>query len=124
MIIHHGGIVHFVDMVAGKDHHIVRVEALNKVYVLINGIGSALIPAAFLVMAFIGGQNLGAAMGLIQAPGLTVADVFVQFKGLILGEDPHRINAGVYAVTQREVDDAVFTAEGDGGLGCFLRQNL
>ena len=75
-------------------------------------------------MALVGGQNLGAAVGLVQAPGLAVADVLVEFQGLILGQNAHGIDAGVDAVAQREVDNAIFSAEGDGGLGGFLRQDL
>ena len=63
-------------------------------------------------------------MALVQAPGLAVADVLVQLQGLILGQDTHGIDPGVYAVTQGKVNDPVFAAEGDGGLGGLLRQNL
>ena len=111
-------------MVTGEDHHILRVITLDEVDVLIDGVGSALVPAALLVVTLVGGQYLGAAVGLVQAPGLAVADVLVQLQGLILGQNAHGIDAGVDTVTQGEVDDAVLTAKGNGRLGGFLRQNL
>ncbi len=120
----HGGVVHLIDVVAGEDHHVVRVKAVHEVDVLVDGVGGALVPAGLLVVALVGGQHLGAGMGLVQAPGLAVADVLVELQRLILGQDAHGIDAGVDAVGQGEVDDAVLTAEGDGRLGGFLRQNL
>ena len=124
MVLHHGGIVHLIDMVTGEDDHIVGVVPVDKVDVLVNGVGRALVPAALLVVALIRGQNLGAGMGLVQVPGLAVADVFIQLQGLILGQDAHGINAGVDAVGQRKINNAVFAAEGNGGLRGLFRQDL
>ena len=124
MIIHHLGVVHLIDVVAGEDDHILRVEPVDEVDVLIDGVGGALVPALLLVVALIGGQHLGAAMGLVQVPGLAVADVFVQLQGLILGQDAHGIDAGVDAVGQGEVNNAVLAAKGHSGLGGFFRQNI
>ena len=94
----HGGIVHFVDMVTGQDHHIVGMESLDKVDILVDGIGRTLIPAALFIVAFIRGEHLGTAVGFVQTPGLTVADILIQLQRLILGQNTHRINAGVYTV--------------------------
>ena len=124
MVGHHIGVVHLVDVVAGEDDHIVRVKALDEVDVLVDGVGSALVPAGLLVMALVGGQHLGAAVGLVQAPGLAVADILVQLQGLILGQNAHGVDAGVNAVAKREVDDPVLAAEGYGRFGGFLRQDL
>ena len=95
MVCHHGGVVHFIDMIAGENDHIFRMVAINEVDVLINGIGGTLVPAAFLIVPFIGRQHLGAAVGLVQAPGLAVADVFIQFQRLILGQNANGINTGI-----------------------------
>ena len=119
----HSGVVHTVDMVAGENEYVVGVEALNKRDVLVDGIGGAFIPLGLLA-AGIGGQNLGAAVGLIEPPGLAVADVLVQFQGLILGENSHRVNPGIDAIGQGKINDAVLTAKGNGRLGGVFRQNL
>ena len=96
---YHGGIVHLVDMVTGQDHHIVRIKALDKIDVLIDGIGGALVPAALFVMAFVRRQHLCAAVGFIQTPRLAVTNVLVQLQGLILSQNTHSVDAGVDAVT-------------------------
>ncbi|OGW99923.1 MAG: hypothetical protein A2062_02675 [Omnitrophica WOR_2 bacterium GWA2_44_7] len=41
---------------------------------------------------------------------------------LVLDEDDHVAQAGVDAVAEREVDDAVLAAERHGGLGAVRRQ--
>ena len=124
MVGHHVGVVHLIDVVAGENHHIVGVEAIHKIDVLVNGVGGTLVPAGFLVVTLVGGQNLGAGMGLVQIPGLTVADILIQLQGLILGQNANGVDAGVDTVAQRKINDTVFAAEGNGRLGGFLRQNL
>ncbi len=120
----HGGIVHPVDVVAGENQHIVGIIAVNEVDVLVDGVGSALIPAALLIVTLIRLQNLGTAVGLVEAPGLTVADVLVELQRLILGQDAHGVNAGIDAVAEGEINDAVFTAKGNSGLSGLLSKNL
>ena len=75
-------------------------------------------------MTLVGGQNLSSAVGFVQAPGLTVADILIQFQRLVLSQDTDGVDAGVNAVGQGEVDDAILAAEGDGRLGGFLRQDV
>ena len=124
MVGHHVGVVHLIDVVAGENHHIVGVEAIHKIDVLVNGVGGTLVPAGFLVVTLVGGQNLRAGMGLVQVPGLTVSDILIQLQRLILGQNTHSVDAGVDTVAQRKIDDTVFAAEGNGRLGGFLRQDL
>ena len=58
-----------------------------------------------------------AAGGPVQVPGHAAADVAVQLQGAVLGQHAHGVDAGVGAVGQGEVNDAVLSAKGDGGLG-------
>ena len=111
----HVGVVHLVDMVAGEDDHILRVVHINEAQVLVNGVGGALVPGAALG-ALVGRQDVDAAGGAVQVPGLAAADIAVQLQGAVLGQHAHGVDTGVGAVGKREVDDAVLTAEGDGGL--------
>mgnify|MGYP002513003504 CR=1 FL=1 len=124
VISHHSGVVHLVDVVTGEDHHIVGVKTLDEIDILINGVGSALVPAGLLVVALVGGQHLGAAMGLVQAPGLAVADVLVQLQRLILGQNTDGVNTGIDTVGQGEVDDAVLAAEGNRRLSGLPGQDM
>ncbi len=75
-------------------------------------------------MALVGRQHLGTAVGLIQVPGLAVANVLIELQRLILGQNAHGIDAGVHTVGQGKIDNAVFSAEGHSRLGGLFRQNL
>ena len=65
-----------------------------------------------------------AAVGAVQIPGLAVAQVDIQLQGLILSQHAHGVHAGVDAVGEGEVDDAILTTEGDGRLGHVLGQRV
>ena len=122
MEIEHFGIIHFIDVVARENHHIIGIIPLDKGDILINGVGGTLVPVGFLLL-LVGGQHMHACIVAVQVPGLAVADVVVELQGLILGEHTHSLDAGVYAVGKREINDAVFPAEGHRGLGEVSRQN-
>ena len=111
-------------MVAGEDDHIIGIKTVHEVDVLVDGVGGTLVPAGLLVETLVGGQHLSAALRLVQTPGLTIADIFIQLQRLVLGQNTDGVDTGVDTVGQREVDDAVLAAEGNGGLGGFLRQYL
>ena len=111
----HVGIVHLVDVVAGEDDHVLGVVHIDEAQVLIDGVGGALVPGAALG-ALVGGQDMDAAGGAVQVPGLAAADIAVQLQGAVLGQHAHGVDAGVGAVGQGKVDDAVLAAKGDGGL--------
>jgi hypothetical protein len=52
------------------------------------------------------------------------AHVAVEALGLVLGGDEDLAEAGVHAVGEREVDDAVGPAEADGRLGAVLGEGV
>ena len=118
----HVGVVHLVDVVAGQHDDVFGVVLVDKVDVLVDGVCGALVPVGPLDL-LIGGQDVDAAVGAVEVPGFAVADVVVQLKGLILGEDTDREDARVDAVGQREVDDTVLSAEGDRRFGDLVGQD-
>ena len=109
-------------MIAGENQHVVRLIPLDKRNVLIDGIGRALVPFGLLAPR-IGRKHLHPAVAAVQAPGLAVADIFVQFQRLILCQNSDGIDAGVDAIGEWKIDDTVFPAKGNGGLGGILRQH-
>ena len=123
MELEHFVIVHLVDVVAAQHGHILGVVTVHKGDILIDGVGGALVPGLGFGLG-IGGQHVGPAPVAVQIPGLAVADVIVEFQGLVLGEHPHGVNAGVDAVGQWEINDAVFAAEGHRRLGGVLREHV
>ena len=103
-------------MVAGKHQHVFRVISLDELDILVYRICSSAIPVGgFLTL--IRRQDLHTSEGAVKVPRQTVSDVVVEQERLILGKHPHGINARINAVGEGKVDDAVFAAEGYGGLG-------
>ena len=97
-------------MVARQDEDVIVADHFYEVQVLVDSIGCAAVPVGTAV-ALIRRQDVRAALGRVEVPRAAVADVPVQFQRLILGQDADRIDAGIAAVTQWEVDDAIFSAE-------------
>ena len=116
VVAQHGGIVHLIDVVAGEDDDIVRIIALDE--------GDVLIDVPFGILALgIGRQDLHAAVAAVQTPRLAVADVLIELERLILRQHADGVNAGVHAVGERKIDDAILTAERDRRLCRVLRQH-
>ena len=108
-------------MVARQNQDIFGVELLDKGDVLVNGVCRTLVPLSFFRLD-IGRQHIHAAEAAVEVPRYTVADVCIQLERLILRENADRFNAGMGAVAECEVDNAVLPAERDGRLGDVLCQ--
>ena len=121
VIIEHCGIVHLVNMVTGKDQDIVRIIALDKVQILIDGICRTRIPVRTPLL-LVGREHLDAAACAVKVPRLTRADILIEHKRLILRKHTYGVEPRVCTVGKRKVDDAVLTAKRNGRLGRFLRQ--
>ncbi|MPN27828.1 hypothetical protein SDC9_175262 [bioreactor metagenome] len=115
MVTQHVGVVHFINMVAAEDKDVFRVVLVDEVHVLVDGVGGAAVPFAALAL-HIGRQHEHAAVGQVQVPGLAGANVAVELQRLVLGQDTHHIDAGVGAVGERKIDNAIFPAKGHGGF--------
>ena len=74
--------------------------------------------------AEIGRQDVHAAVGDVEVPGLAVADVAVELQRAILGQHADGVDAGVCAVGKGEINDAVLTAKGNARLCHVLRQRV
>ena len=74
--------------------------------------------------AQVGRQDVHAAVGDVEIPGLAVADVAVELQGAVLGQHADGVDAGIGAVGKGEIDDAVFSAEGHARLCHVLRQGI
>ena len=119
----HEGVIHLVDVVAGENHHILRVIEIDETDILVDGVGGALVPGLGLGLG-VGRQHVGPAPVAVQVPGLAVADVVVELQGLVLGEYAHGVDAGVNAVGQREINDAVLAPKGNRRLGGVLGEHV
>jgi hypothetical protein len=119
VLLEHTAVVHFVDVVAGEDEGEFGALAADGIDVLVYGIGGALIP--LLRDAHLGRQNFDVITqaGEWGPPG---ADMAVQAQGFVLGEHEDTAQIRVDAIRKRDVNDAVESAERNGGLGAVASE--
>ena len=100
-----------------------RIGLLDKVDVLVDGVGRTLIPG------FARGPHLGRhrndELGLEQSAELpALGEMLQQRLTFELGQNIERIDPRVDEIAQDEVDDAILPAERHGGFGAFLGQRV
>ena len=118
----HLRVVHLVDVIAGQHDQVLRVLAENRVQVLIDGIGGALVP--LLADPFLRTQNLDELAELVGDHAPPHPEMAAERERLVLERDEDPAQAGVDAVAQREIDDPVRTTEIHRRLGAFLGQRI
>ena len=118
MVLQHAAVVHLVDVVAAQDDHVLGLLAADGVDVLIDGVGGAHVPVGAGTLH--GRQQLEElAQFLGHNARPSFADVPVERERLVLGEDEDLAQAGVDAVGEGDVDDAVVPAKGHGRFGAI-----
>src|SRR5205807_7958809 len=122
VLLHHLAVVHLVDVVAGKNEDVFGLLRADGVNILVYGVGRPLIPLIadplhrrqhFDEIAQFAGDDIPA-----------FADVPVEGKSLVLGEDVNAPQIGVDAVGKGDVNDAVDAAKGDCGLGPIASERV
>ena len=120
MLLEHVPVIHAVELVAREDDEVVVIPLEEGTEILPDRVGGALIPGRALG-CLLGGQDLD------KAPCETVElvariDVAVQRGAVELGQHVDAADAGVQAVADRHVDEAVFPPDRNRGLGAILGQ--
>ena len=82
MLLQHLLIIHFVNVIAGKNEDVVRLLAANRIDVLIHGVGRALIPV--LRHAHLGRQDLHK-VAVTHQRGPAAPHVPVEAERFVLG---------------------------------------
>ena len=116
----HARVVHLVDVIAGQHDQVPRLLALDRVEVLVDGVGGALVPV--LADPLLRVQHLDELAELVGDDAPAEAQVAGQRQRLVLQRDEDLAQPRVEAVAEGEVDDPVGAAEIDRRLGAFLRQ--
>ena len=111
-----------VELVARKDKHEVLVLEIVVVEVLADRVGRTLIPS-LLVARLLGGENVDEATAE-TVELISLLDVLMERRRIELRQDENLVEAGVEAVADRDVDQAVVTGEGDGWLAPVLSQGI
>ena len=103
-------------MVARKHKNIVGVISVYEFYILIDRVCGPAVPVGGF-LSLIRRKYLYAAEGAVEIPRQPVADIIIEQERLILRENAHGIYPGIDTVGESKVDNAVFSAERNGGFG-------
>jgi hypothetical protein len=109
-------------VVTRQNEHVVIANHIDEIQILIDGIGCPAVPVRAIAIG-IRRQHKGSSRVVIEVPGAAVADVPIQFQRLVLGQDTNRPDAGMTAVAQGKINDAVLTTKEQPRLGLIFRQD-
>ena len=119
VLLEHFLVIHFVDVIAGKDEDEIGLLAADGIDVLIDGVGGALIPV--LGDAHLRREHFDEiAVAHEQRPA--AAHVAIEAEGFVLGKNEDAAQLAIQAIGERDVNDAVDAAEGDGRLGAIASE--
>ena len=119
MLLDHLAEVHAVDVVGADDDHDVGLHVLDDVDRLVDRVGGAEVPV--LAEALLRGDR-GDVVAQQRGEAPHLRDVAVQRVGLVLGQHDDVAVIGIHQITQREIDQAEYSAERDGGLRSIAGQ--
>jgi hypothetical protein len=118
----HFSIVHFIDMVPGKDQNEIGSLVLENVHILVNGIRCSLIP--FFVDPLLGRDHFNELTQRSAQDAPTELDMAMKGGGFVLGQRVDSANIGVEAVGEAKIDDPVNGTEGNRGLGPISSERI
>ena len=107
---------------AGQDDQVLRVLAEDRVEVLIDRVGRALIP--LLADPLLRTQDFDELAELVGDHAPSHAQVAAERERLVLQRDEDAPHPGIDAVAEREIDDPVRAAEVDRGLRPLLGERV
>ena len=119
--INHAGNVHAVDVIAAEDRHHMRIGLLDKVDILQDGVGGALVPG-FILRTHLcrHGDYEVAFQQPAELPPLT--QMLEQRLAAELREHIDGVDSGVDEIAEDEINDPVFAAKGNRRLRPLLRK--
>ena len=95
----HFVIVHFVNMISGKNQNIFRIKFIDEIDILGNRICGSTIYIQIFVSLFTGRKNIDTTVFGIQTPTSAGCNIAVQLNGFILCKHTYYINTTIGTVT-------------------------
>ncbi len=120
----HFRVIHFVNVIASEDQHALGALALEIVNVLINRIGRAEVPGRSGALLWRENVDELAAFRIVEEFAPAKINMAVQRERFVLRQHVDVHAFGIEAVGEREIDDAVHAAEGDGGFGAVFCERI
>ena len=120
--IQHRFVIHLIDVVSGKDQHVLRIIAVHVLNILKDSVRRAGVPLRTLNF-FVRRKYGHTAYVSVQIPGDTDPDVGIQPQGLILRKYTNRIHSGIDTVAEWEINNSVLSTKSNRRFCNFRGQN-
>ncbi len=118
----HLRVVHLVDVIAREHDQVPRVLAQDRIEVLVDGVRGSQIPV--LADALLRAEDFDELAELVGDDAPAHPEVPAERQRFVLQRDEDLAQAGVDAVAQREVDDAIRPAEVHRRLRALFRERI
>ena len=122
MLAQHAPVVHLVNVVAREDERVLGLLRADGIDVLVNRIGRAHVPV--FAHPLHGRKDLDELAHLATHDVPTFANMPVQRQRFVLGKDEDAPQIGIDAIGERDIDDPVDPAEGNGWLGSVTGEGV
>ena len=123
VVIHEGAVVHPVELVAGKDQVVVHIPLLKQPLVFAHRIGGAFKPARALG-GLLRSQHLHETLAEAGGEVVALGEVPVEGGAVELRQHVHLVDAGVDAITDRNINQAILAGQRHSGLGAHLGERI
>src|SRR5436309_1442813 len=118
MKVQNSSIIHLVQLVPRQNQDMGHVNLFEMLNALSHGICTPLKPVRIFQGLF-GSQDVDKSLGEVVKT-VSVSNMLVERSGVELGQDKHLANVGIDAVTESNIDNAIFPCQGHGRLGAML----
>ncbi len=122
VILHDLRVIHLVDVVSGQNQHVIGTCLFDRIDVLVDGVGRALIPV--FVDPLLRRQDVDEFVEFAAEESPAEVQMPVEAGGLVLRQHQHAAQATVDAVREGEIDDAVDSPERHGRLRTVSRERF
>ena len=118
----HRRIIHPVDVISREDQGILGAASLQQIEVLVDRVRGAAVPRFARPHLRRDRRDVLSELGVVDRPAVT--QVLLQRMGLVLRQHENAAQSGMKAVAQREIDDAISSAERHRRLGPLGGQRM
>src|SRR2546429_6011571 len=122
MLLEHESVIHFVDMIAGEDQHMFGLFGADRVDILINRIGSALVQ--LFTHPLHRRQYFDELVHLAAHDIPAFTDMTIQRESFVLRKNVNPAQIGVDGVGEGDVNNAIDPAEGNGRFRAVARERI
>ena len=109
VVLKHFIVIHFVNMISGKNQEILRRIRIDKVDILGDRIGSSSVYIKSCICFLTRRKYVNSTILCIESPSSSCSSIPVEENRFILSEDTDNVNTTICTVAERKVNNTIFS---------------